>query len=87
MCVGAMYRKLPDEVDAGTYNRVASLWFVAMVVIFQAGMAPSCTFLLLFLSLLCRRDMAPGQIITCAMLRHCNLMYTGDSNLIYFRVP
>ncbi|KAK9917341.1 hypothetical protein WJX75_003369 [Coccomyxa subellipsoidea] len=37
LLIGAMYRKLPDEVDAGTYDRVASLWFVAMVVIFQAG--------------------------------------------------
>lgn len=34
---GAMYSKLPNEVNAGIYNRVASLWFVSMVVIFQAG--------------------------------------------------
>lgn len=35
---GAMYSKLPYEVEAGTYDRVASLWFVVMVAIFQAGM-------------------------------------------------
>ena len=34
---GAMYAKLSYEVNAGTYDRVASLWFVAMVVIFEAG--------------------------------------------------
>ena len=43
ICAGVMYSKLPDEVNAGTYNRVASLWFVAMVVIFQAGKIISTT--------------------------------------------
>ena len=38
-----MYSKLPSEVNAGIYNRVASLWFVAMVVIFQAGKNISTT--------------------------------------------
>ena len=34
---GAMYYRLPSDVTAGVYDRVASLWFVGMVVIFMSG--------------------------------------------------
>ena len=36
-CAGAMYYRLPNDVTAGVYNRVASLWFVGMVVVFMSG--------------------------------------------------
>ena len=36
-CAGAMYYRLPSDVTAGVYNRVASLWFVGMVVVFMSG--------------------------------------------------
>ncbi len=36
-CAGAMYWRLPGDVTAGVYDRVASLWFVGMVVIFMSG--------------------------------------------------
>ena len=32
-----MYYRLPGDVSAGVYDRVASLWFVGMVVIFMSG--------------------------------------------------
>ena len=32
-----MYYRLPGDVTAGVYDRVASLWFVGMVVIFMSG--------------------------------------------------
>ncbi|CAL5229378.1 g12692 [Coccomyxa viridis] len=35
--MGAMYYRLPGDVSAGVYDRVASLWFVGMVVIFMSG--------------------------------------------------
>ena len=34
---GAMYWRLPNSVTAGVYDRVASLWFVGMVVVFMSG--------------------------------------------------
>ena len=32
-----MYHKLPGTAADGEYNRVASLWFCAMVALFQSG--------------------------------------------------
>ena len=32
-----MYHRLPGSAADGEYNRVASLWFCAMVALFQSG--------------------------------------------------
>ena len=37
VCAGAMYAKLSDDLTVGLFNRVASLWFVSMVIIFMSG--------------------------------------------------